>query len=308
MSGTLPETPEELRMLAGEYVLGVLAGDQKRAVDQRVSRDPWLADEIAGWERQLSPMLSAVAEAAPPATLWARIALAKSLAPKPLAQGARDAGKPPPRLALVPSTLAPALSDGAGRPPVAPRRVWPWKMATSASMALAAGLAAFVLVPSLSHRQTAPMPAARGIALVAVLGQPERSGDGRPDTSPQMASDTGSARLVEPSLSNPDPAPAAGHGPGFVAAVWPDGTVVLTALAPMQVADGKTLELWIQPPDAAAPTSLGALPADGRQAKLPGVPANGTTLSVSLEPAGLSRTGAPSGRVLYIGTLRQPRG
>jgi anti-sigma-K factor RskA len=83
--------------------------------------------------------------------------------------------------------------------------------------------------------------------------------------------------------------------------------VVLTALAPVPVPAGKTLELWIQPPDAKAPRSLGVLPAAGRQATLPAVPAPGTALSVTLEPSGGSPTGAPTGRVVYAGTLRRIR-
>jgi anti-sigma-K factor RskA len=299
MSGARPETPEELEMLAGEYVLGVLASAEMRAADRQATDDPRLAREIAGWERRLAPMLTAVAEVAPPDALWTRIQHAKSA---PVEQ--RQEARPPPRLTVVPPAARPRVEPAWPRQ-AARRRVWPWQVATAASLALAAALAAFIVVPARTLPPIQAMAGAREISLLAVLTQPESRGDTRPDTAPQMATDTGIGRLVEPPPDVADPAPAAGRPTGFLAATWPDGTVVLTALAPMQIAAGKALELWIQPPDAAAPRSLGVLPAAGRQMILPAIPAAGSVLSVSLEPAGGSTTGAPSGRVVYAGTLRR---
>jgi len=301
MSGARPETPEELRLLAGEYVLGVLGGAEMRAVGQQATIDPQLARAIAGWERRLGPMLTAVAEVAPPDALWARIQHAKSQVPD-----GRQGANPAARLASVPSAAARPPAEPAWPRPAAPRRVWPWKAATGVSLAVAVALAAFVGVPSLARRPTVPMPGGRDVALVAVLAQPESRGEPRQDTTAQMASDSGTARLAEPS-DTPDPARAAARPAGFLAATWPDGTVLLTAFAPVQVPGGKALELWLQPPDATAPRSLGLLPAAGRQVTLPGVPAPGTVLSVSLEPPGGSPTGAPTGRVVYAGTLRPIR-
>jgi hypothetical protein len=187
------------------------------------------------------------------------------------------------------------------------RRVWPWQAATAASFALAAGLAAIVLVPSLAHRLDQPPPGGRDVALVAFLTQPEIPGGTRPDSAPQMANATGTATLVEPSSDVPDPARAAGRVGGFLAAAWPDGTVLLTALAPVQVPGGKTLELWLQPADGKAPKSLGMVPAAGGDVILSSVPEAGAALSVTLEPQGGSPTGAPTGRVVYAGTLRPVR-
>jgi anti-sigma-K factor RskA len=302
MSGARPETPEELHMLAGEYVLGVLGSAEMRAVDRQATLDPQVARAIASWEQRLAPMLTAVLEVAPPDALWARIEHAKSLAPHE-----RQDRKPPSLVTSTPSTMARPPAAPAWLRPAAARRVWPWRVATVASLALAAGMAAIVLIPSLAHRLSGPMLVARDVSLVAVLTQPESSGDTRQDAAPQMAADTGTARLVESRAGIPDLAPAAGRVAGFLAAAWPDGTMVLTAFAPLQVPGGKTLELWIQPPNATAPSSLGLLTAAGRQAILPTMPVNGTALMVSLEPPGGSPTGAPTGHVAYAGTLRQIR-
>jgi len=295
MSGARPETPEELHMLAGEYVLGVLGSAEMGAVDERAPVDPQLAHAIAGWERRFAPMLTAVAAVAPPDGLWARIEHAKAQA-----VDGRQRATAPPRLTVVPSTAAPPPAEPAWQRPAATRRIWPWKAATGASLALAAGLAAFMLMP--------PMPGGRDVAFVALLAQPESPAAPHQDASAQMASDTGLARLVEPQpASSTESAPEAARMTGFLVAVWPDGTVVLTALSPVPLPGGKTLELWIQPPGATAPKSVGKLAAAGQQTTLPAMPVDGTSLSISLEPLGGSPTGAPTGRVVYAGTLRQVR-
>jgi anti-sigma-K factor RskA len=310
MSGTGPETADELHLLAGEYVLGVLSGDERRAVDRQAAEDPRLERAIGGWERRFAPMLTVVERMPPPEALWARIEQAT-------AAGQAGAARPP-RLALVPST--------GGARPAPPRRVWPWQAATGASLALAAGIAAFAVVPAGQRPQevapgtamaSAPRPGGRDVALVAALAQPDTHGDTRPDNAPQMASDSGTARLVEPPPDTPEPtrapepnqAPARppGRAGGYMVAAWPDGTVVLTPLAPVPVPAGKALELWIAPPDASVPKSLGLLAEGGRRAVLPTMPPPGTVLSVTLEPQGGSPTGAPTGRVVFIGTLRDAR-
>jgi anti-sigma-K factor RskA len=99
--------------------------------------------------------------------------------------------------------------------------------------------------------------------------------------------------------------PPDGRAPGFLAEARPDGSVVLTALATVPVPQGRDLELWILPPGAKAPASLGVLPASGRRVVLSRMPAAGTQLMVSVEPPGGSPTGAPTGPVAYAGSLAQ---
>lgn len=71
---------------------------------------------------------------------------------------------------------------------------------------------------------------------------------------------------------------------------------------------GKSFELWALPGGGAAPVSLGLLPSQG-EATL-SVPASalpllqrGAALAVSIEPAGGSPTGQPTGPVAYQGKL-----
>lgn len=102
-------------------------------------------------------------------------------------------------------------------------------------------------------------------------------------------------------LAGPDARPAL-----IATAAAGERTLTFKAVAPVQVAPGRSLELWALP-DGAAPRSLGLLPSTGSgrvslpAAALRTVPA----LAVSLEPAGGSTTGAPTGPVLYTGTIER---
>jgi anti-sigma-K factor RskA len=90
----------------------------------------------------------------------------------------------------------------------------------------------------------------------------------------------------------------------LVASISADGRAMVTRpLAPLNVRPDRTLELWAMP-SAGAPRSLGLISADAttvlRRDRLP----QGTVaLAVSLEPAGGSPTGAPTGPVLYTGKI-----
>lgn len=96
-------------------------------------------------------------------------------------------------------------------------------------------------------------------------------------------------------------APLQGGQPVLVATLDPAGGLTIRPHGAIAVPSDRDLELWSLPKGATRPTSLGVLPASGRQltAKL----AAETQLLVSLEPRGGSPTGLPTGPVLYGGTL-----
>lgn len=93
--------------------------------------------------------------------------------------------------------------------------------------------------------------------------------------------------------------------PGFVASFSADGRAVATRpLLPVNLEAGRALELWAVPA-AGAPRSLGLISAQGASVVARSrVPADTAALAVSLEPAGGSPTGAPTGPILYVGKLR----
>jgi anti-sigma-K factor RskA len=65
--------PEDLDDLAGEYVLGTLAADERRAAEARLAADPAFRGAVAAWEARLQPFADAVGELPVPAAVRARV-------------------------------------------------------------------------------------------------------------------------------------------------------------------------------------------------------------------------------------------
>ncbi len=80
---------DEGRVLAAEYVLGVLGAEERRAVETRIAEDASFAREVGEWEERLGGMASYVKDATPPPQTWLRIQ--SSLGGPPLAAEARIA-------------------------------------------------------------------------------------------------------------------------------------------------------------------------------------------------------------------------
>ena len=73
MSDMTDQMPED-ELLAAELALGVLAGAEREAAEQRVARDRGFALMVAAWEERLAPWAAETAEVAPPPQVWDRIA------------------------------------------------------------------------------------------------------------------------------------------------------------------------------------------------------------------------------------------
>ena len=104
-----------------------------------------------------------------------------------------------------------------------------------------------------------------------------------------------------------------GRGAGFIAVARAGAGLVLRPIAAIPVLPvGREMELWVLPRGASAPRPLGALPQGGRRGPPPGeeggvekgLIAAGAELLVSVEPAGGSPSGKPTGPVIYRGVLR----
>jgi anti-sigma-K factor RskA len=64
------------KLVAAEYVLGVLGAADRRQAQQRLAHDQAFANEVAFWEERLGTLADAVAPVAPPGRAWTRIARA----------------------------------------------------------------------------------------------------------------------------------------------------------------------------------------------------------------------------------------
>ena len=64
---------DEREALAGEYVLGTLDSDERRAAEARISADPAFAAAVAAWQQRLQPLTDAATPIEPPPHLWPRI-------------------------------------------------------------------------------------------------------------------------------------------------------------------------------------------------------------------------------------------
>ena len=103
--------------------------------------------------------------------------------------------------------------------------------------------------------------------------------------------------------SNPDA--AATLNASFVASVSADGrALVLKPITALALSPGRALELWAVPAQG-APRSLGLVKEDGATTLLrTQLLANTAAFAVSLEPAGGSTTGAPTGPIVSVGKLQ----
>jgi len=101
---------------------------------------------------------------------------------------------------------------------------------------------------------------------------------------------------------------AAGGAPGVTARLAADGRVLeLQAARPMLAGPAQSYELWLLPAGGGAPQSLAVL--GTLDARVPLPPERwrdlraGAKLAVSVEPAGGSPSGAPTGPVILVGGI-----
>jgi anti-sigma-K factor RskA len=102
-------------LLAAEYVLGSLEGDDRSAADELLATDPTFARSVAVWQQRLTPLAAHIAPVVPPTDLWGRI----------------EAGIGP----ATPASTVPLR-----------RRVRFWQVTTAGALAIAASLAAIMVL------------------------------------------------------------------------------------------------------------------------------------------------------------------
>ena len=224
----IPENPDELHVLAGEYVLGVLDEAEASEIAGALASHSELRRAVMFWEEQLHPLAELAGPTTPPPGTWEAIE-------------ARIAGQ---------ALRAPA--------PGFWNNLALWRWSTAGLAAAAASLALWIAV--------APAP---GPSFVAVLHPPQQD---------QAA---------------------------WVATAGRQGLVVRTLTGAAPPSD-RAFELWAIDPAMTRPRSLGVIPPTG-ELKLTTLPVElreGSTLAISIEPAGGSPTQQPTGPVVFVGTVK----
>ena len=323
--------------LAAEYVLGTLSGDERSQAETLMSIDPAFEAVVRQWERRLGELNVMVEAVEPAPEVWERIQAsirpAATIAPTMISPSAvrrrrsqaaadrrrRIAGAavtrgPSPVAALASSLLPPDPEPQTGKPTEAPAvtvsgrpsspeaapgepkkiersadvvylagRVRRWRRVTLAIGALAAVMALYIAVgqfaPELIPYDLRPP----GLPMMSAQGPGRGPQDGMVVVLQQ-----------EPTA------------PAFLLTLDTQKRMLTVRRVSATPETGRSYELWVISSRSPSPRSLGVVGNDEfTQRPLPGN-FDATTLrtasyAVSLEPAGGSTTGAPTGPILFTG-------
>jgi len=320
--------------LAAEYVLGTLDAEERGQVEARVTIDAGFAAVVRQWERRLGELNVMVEAVEPPPELWDKIKAeigeaapaqdiggivpdkeeftfppldrtdedlppdekAPSLSSEPdpasllLSPSAEEpAPAPPPALAPPPrvsaaSRPAPRIERSADVIVLA-RRVRRWRRMSGALAAIAALLAIFVAVTQLAPGLI-PLGRFTPSQLVARSAEPAKA--------PQD-------RLVAALQQEP-------VGPAFLLTVDPQSRTMTVRRVSAVPDAARSYELWLISSKFPNPRSLGVVGKDEFTSRP--IPANfdadtvrAARYAISLEPAGGSPSGVPTGPILFTGRL-----
>jgi anti-sigma-K factor RskA len=286
--------PELRNRLAAEYVLGTLSGPVRRRFERLLSGDPGLHDLVEVWELKLSPLAEPVPAVKPPEHVWEEID--RQIAPAP-------APAPMPKRAAVLERRLDRLWDSLGF----------WRGATALAATAAAALVFFCI--ALLRPGVAPERIAALDERLARIEDATRSLVGAAGEMTALDERLRSlARRIDMLASKPthiavlldkDQRPM--MNADFNS---DDGRLVLRLnLTPHRDFTVNVLEVWVVAPDGTR-RSLGTFPSERPGTTTALVLPRDTadvlgqaTLAVSLEPKGGSKTGQPSGPVLFTGQL-----
>ncbi len=203
----IPDTSEELHILAGEYVLGVLEPGAAREVEAALPHHAELRRAVAFWQERLQPLAMLAPPAEPPPGLWQRIE----------------------------SALAP------GAAPARPAGLWQslalWRAATAAAAAVAAGLALYVaLAPAAGPAYVAVLHAPQQVQPAFVATGSSGGLLLRAVAEAQPPGDRGFELWAIPPDAKPKP----------LGVIPPTGRIELGA-SPLALGAGTTLAISIEP-------------------------------------------------------------
>jgi anti-sigma-K factor RskA len=315
---------DDQETLAAEYVLGTLSAEEREHAEALRSFDPEFDAAVKQWERRLGELNVMVEAVEPPAEVWDKIRSeigaetpadahaeaeatgdGEHIADRDSAEGVdaadflfveagstqpedtagQDAETTADEMAELPTAGKSAGAERGADIVRLRRRVGRWRGSAIAFAAIAALLAAYIAVAQVKPDLIPPRLRAVGADLIArTMPPPER---GPTD------------RLVAVLQQQP-------IAPAFLLTVDTQQRNVIVRRVSAGQENGRSYELWLITGRSTPPKSLGVVGTDEFSERP--LPANvdvdtlrSATFAVSLEPAGGSPTGAPTGPVLFTG-------
>ncbi len=237
---------EDLDVLAGEYMLGVLDADERQRLETRIASDPALADALRRARERFLEIDTTARPVQPSADLWQQIERNLDTTSNVVDIEARRKAKAAER-----APIPPAPRSRAG--------FWQGFAAASVAAVIAAAAAWSTLWPD-SPR------------FVVVL----------------LDSQARPVSIVE---------------------AYAGQQIRVVPLSRIEVPAGRTLQVWTLPDPATGPVSMGLLPAVTATTlqgpELP-APTPDQLYEITLEPAGGSPTGKPTGPIIGKGFAKKP--
>lgn len=311
---------EEQDTLAAEYVLGTLSAEEREHAEALRTFDPGFEAAVLQWERRLGELNVMVEAVEPPPELWDKIKSDVAAAGSaPQAALPRDLDSP-----AVAATLASDLMPSDATPPAAAEQSEPAQVLTVEVEALAPEPSVPTPEPTIIERSADVIYLARRVrrwrgmtlafgaiaallALYVALSQAAPDlipGQLRPHAASTMAQSEAPARMQQDRLVavlQQDPT-----APAFLVTLDTQRRTLFVRRVSATPEAGKSYELWLISKRLGAPRSLGLVGNDEFTERA--LPANydvdtlrGASYAVSLEPAGGSKSGVPTGPVLFTG-------
>lgn len=250
--------------LAAEYAMGLLDADEAALAEALLADDPVFAGLVEDWRARLLELDATAPAEAPDPHLWSRIEA--GLAQPAGAGDGASAARTPIAPASPPAALGPDAPDMTAPIDLAERRrARQQGVGLWRAAAVTATAAAVVLAVALA---TVIRTLDRAPVLVTVL-------------------------LAEPGR------------PAAVVNTFPDGRTELVPLTTVDVPAGKALQVWTLYDRERGPVSVGLIDVmRSIELGLEGLPrpAEDQLFEITLEPAGGSPTGRPTGPILMKGT------
>jgi anti-sigma-K factor RskA len=264
---------EDHIVMAAEYVLGTLDGDERVQVETMMNVDQDFKALVESWERRLGELHAMVASVEPPEEVWGKVRNAVSAITPSAALRLPELSTPP----IMPvAPVQPVVADGAEIIALS-SRARRWRGFAQAATALAACLVALVVVQAY-----------------------------RPDLLPEaMRPKAGTATPSRPLVAvlSRDGGP-----PAFVMTVDVASRTFTVRRAGADPEGAKSYELWMVSDKFTQPRSLGVIGKGDftNKAVLASYDketVDNATYAITLEPQGGSPTGQPTSAPIFAGKL-----